>query len=79
MAKSKHQIGSKLHAQLLKSRNGELKLTYAKFRSRFGIPRRDTAALNRLRGLLASDCKVLVYPEVNGRFQQGSRAHQAFL
>lgn len=71
MAKSKsiHQIGYELHSQLLESPNGELRLSYAEFRNRFGIARRDTAVLNHLRQVLASDCKVLVNPEVDGRIR----------
>ena len=75
MAKSTHQIGSELHGQLLDSPNGELRLTYSEFRNLFGMTRRDTAALNHLRDVLASDCKVLVNPEIDGRFKQGSK-HQ---
>jgi superfamily II DNA or RNA helicase len=72
-SKTIHQIGQELHAKLRNCPNGELVLGYAEYRNRFRIARRDTKKLNRLREVLASDCKVLVYPEVDGRLKRRAK------
>ena len=71
MAKTIHQIGRELHEELLAFPGGVLRLTYAEYRRRFGIPRRDIKALNRVRLILSGDCAVLVNPEVDGQTIRG--------
>jgi superfamily II DNA or RNA helicase len=69
-----HKIGRELHEELQHCPDAQLILGYAEYRQRFNVTRRDTDKLNQLRAVLASDCKVLVNPEVNGK--RRSRAVQ---